>query len=505
MTLKGIKFSELDQLTNLSDSDDILINDTSLGTSQKVSVGLLSNYVKSSIPSTGVTQIVAGTNVTVNPNTGRGVVEISAAGSGKIIAGNNISISPISGIGDVTINAVNDIVPTLDDVLGEGSIATNKSITLENTSNSYKLSLDSNNIRLDSGRLDIKQAGQPFLVVSNRKLSIVSGTGSDIELSNTGVTSLGGFYAGSGLNKSVLEGSGLKIGPHINIVQQGDDLLINNPLVGGEVIINEPQLNNPKVTDVLNLNSLTTLPAGELGDICQFNSEPYFYDGTDWRRFYLYDRPSAPDTPDPNFNDVLSRLTFNTDFGDDSIPPKAITNNNVFIDDSNFKFGGSSLKIPSSTLSPDLEYDFPNNDLIIGDFSFEMWFYPSAYITQSFYTHQYRQTPSGNLNEIDLNLLSNSTLQLVLNGGQLMGTIAGVPTNVWSHILVQRDQTNLRMYLNGQMIGVVTFNDILYMHEISFAGDNVWIDDYRLTKDIRYGEYAAGLIRVPTTQLPTSA
>ena len=504
MTLKGIKFSELNQLTNISDSDDLLINDTSLGTSQKVTVGLLSNYVKSTIPTTGVTQIVAGTNVNVNPNNGTGVVEISAAGSGKIIAGDNITISPVSGIGDVTINANVDLNPTLDEVLSEGSIGINKSISLTNTSNSYKLVLDSNNIRLEGGRLDIQQQGQPFLIVANRKLTITSGTGSDIELSSTGVTSLGGFYAGSALTKSVLEGSGLKIGPHINIVQQGDDLLINNPLVGGEVIINEPQLNNPKVTDVLNLNSLTELPTGELGDICQFNNEPYFHDGTDWRRFYLYDRPDAPDAPDPDFADVLSRITFNTDFTDSSASPKTISDNNVFIDVSNTKFGGSSLKVPSTALLPNLSYDFSNDDLIIGDFSFEMWVYPSVYTLQEIYKHEYRQSPGGVINNLTLSMLSNSTPRVSNNGVVILNSSFGMSQNAWNHILLQRDQAFLTMYLNGRAVDSTTFNSIMYMEDIVFLGDNIWIDDFRLTKDVRYTQ-SSGFISVPTSQLPTTA
>jgi hypothetical protein len=63
---------------------------------------------QSSLPSAGVTQIVAGTNVTISPASGTGVVTINASGGGavdSIIAGTNISISPAGGTGNVTINA----------------------------------------------------------------------------------------------------------------------------------------------------------------------------------------------------------------------------------------------------------------------------------------------------------------------------------------------------------------------------------------------------------------
>ena len=58
---------------------------------------------------TGVTQIVAGNNVTIDPAGGTGVVTINSVpvenGVVRIIAGNNITISPEDGTGAVTINA----------------------------------------------------------------------------------------------------------------------------------------------------------------------------------------------------------------------------------------------------------------------------------------------------------------------------------------------------------------------------------------------------------------
>jgi hypothetical protein len=57
----------------------------------------------------GVSQILAGTNVTVSPVGGTGVVTINATGGGggvsQIIAGSNITISPAGGTGAVTINS----------------------------------------------------------------------------------------------------------------------------------------------------------------------------------------------------------------------------------------------------------------------------------------------------------------------------------------------------------------------------------------------------------------
>jgi hypothetical protein len=56
----------------------------------------------------GVTQIVAGTNVTVSPPGGTGIVTVNSTASGgvtQIIAGTNVTISPAGGTGAVTVNA----------------------------------------------------------------------------------------------------------------------------------------------------------------------------------------------------------------------------------------------------------------------------------------------------------------------------------------------------------------------------------------------------------------
>ena len=67
------------------------------------------SFVWALCPQSFVSQLVAGTNVTLTPTSGVGAVTIDATvgagGVDKIIAGTNITISPLSGLGDVTINA----------------------------------------------------------------------------------------------------------------------------------------------------------------------------------------------------------------------------------------------------------------------------------------------------------------------------------------------------------------------------------------------------------------
>ena len=56
----------------------------------------------------GVTQIVAGNDISISPVGGTGIVTINSTSQGgvtSLIAGNNITLSPVTGLGDVTVNA----------------------------------------------------------------------------------------------------------------------------------------------------------------------------------------------------------------------------------------------------------------------------------------------------------------------------------------------------------------------------------------------------------------
>jgi len=56
----------------------------------------------------GVTQIVAGNDISISPVGGTGIVTINSTSQGgvtSLIAGDNITLSPVTGLGDVTVNA----------------------------------------------------------------------------------------------------------------------------------------------------------------------------------------------------------------------------------------------------------------------------------------------------------------------------------------------------------------------------------------------------------------
>ena len=60
----------------------------------------------------GVTSLVAGTGVTIDPVTGLGDVTVNNSGVTKIVAGTNVTIDPVTGLGDVTINGSARILPS---------------------------------------------------------------------------------------------------------------------------------------------------------------------------------------------------------------------------------------------------------------------------------------------------------------------------------------------------------------------------------------------------------
>lgn len=68
-------------------------------------IAISSDGTISSTVDVGVSQLIAGTNITLTPSTGVGAVTISSnVGVGRLIAGTGISLSPSTGIGDVTIS-----------------------------------------------------------------------------------------------------------------------------------------------------------------------------------------------------------------------------------------------------------------------------------------------------------------------------------------------------------------------------------------------------------------
>ena len=108
-------------VTNTAPDQTVVIN----GSGDTTVTGTYPNFDISS--NSGVTQIVAGNDISISPIDGTGVVTINSTSQGgvtSLIAGNNITLDPITGLGDVTITAADTIYTA-----GTGIDITNKVIT----------------------------------------------------------------------------------------------------------------------------------------------------------------------------------------------------------------------------------------------------------------------------------------------------------------------------------------------------------------------------------------
>jgi hypothetical protein len=476
MSTSGIRFSNLDSIASVTDNDYLLANDASSGTSKKVDVKVLTDHIRSNITS-GVAQIVAGDGVSITPSTGTGIVEINVDGAGLSSPG------------------LNEVLSVDNTAIGQDMVL------VDDTAN--KMSIGPTRLTMQTGRVDIQHDKQPFLIIDNRTITLTTGTGSDVTLSNSGVNSIGGFVAGNSAISSTLSSSGLKIDGDIHIVKDNDDLKIINRKPNSKIIIENAELTNPKVSDVLNLNTLVSLPEiAETGDICQFNKEPYFFDGIDWRRFYLYNRPGAPDVPDPAWSNVFARMTFNDDTTNVSDLAMTSISSSVYIDDTNSKFGGGSLKLASS---PRMDYEFITHPTIVGDFTSEFWYYPTSAHGQQIISIIYRTQSAGSVYYFNLRHATSNLLTIENSNSSLGSTNAPVTLNAWNHICVMRARETVDIFLNGTLCLNVFFNPVMIVQAIQFSGPNTWIDDYRLTDDQRYSQnFGGSLIDIPTAQLPTS-
>ena len=104
-------------------------------------------------------------------------------------------------------------------------------------------------------------------------------------------TTLGGIIAGTGIN---IQPSG-EIETSLQIITDASNSTTNDLSAAG-----------------LTLNTNYTSVTGSTGDIKRIGDLPYYYDGTDWRLFYLTGQPTSAAQTDVNFDDVQVRLTGTT-------------------------------------------------------------------------------------------------------------------------------------------------------------------------------------------------
>jgi hypothetical protein len=113
-------------------------------------------------------------------------------------------------------------------------------------------------------------------------------------------------------------------------------------------------------------------------------------------------------------------------------------------------------------------------------YSFEMWFNPSAINMSTLLSspHYYAEGYAGNF---ILRLSNASTLDFATYNGRANEewsslTIAAVPTNRWSHLVIANDAGAMKIYMNGVQVGTRTYTKSLTdaVHGLIIGDDISW-------------------------------
>ena len=128
-------------------------------------------------------------------------------------------------------------------------------------------------------------------------------------------------------------------------------------------------------------NPTVVSTAGTLGQFKQIGSQPYFYDGTDWRALYLQAGVSTTNLADTDWDNTMIRLNFDqTDISSmvnlkDNVAPSSTST--VDLVSSPVKYGTKSARFPASNSG--IRFDQNNNGSVRysfeGPWTIEGWFF----------------------------------------------------------------------------------------------------------------------------------
>jgi len=220
-------------------------------------------------------------------------------------------------------------------------------------------------------------------------------------------------------------------------------------------------------------------------------------------------KPSEP--ADPFGANVSLLLHMNgsngsTTFTDSSLNNFSITNSSAEISTAIFKFGGASGYFQSGqyiykqTLANELQ--FPS------DFCVEMWYYPLALDTDQC-LYDCSLLNQGSTREDAWALAIDSSGDMFwYHDGTANYTSSSPIANQWNFISITRNGTNLRVFLDGQEVLLVT-NSVDFSRGGAIIGTitetvgayslNGYVDDVRVTKGV--ARYTSNFTP-PTSQFP---
>jgi hypothetical protein len=215
--------------------------------------------------------------------------------------------------------------------------------------------------------------------------------------------------------------------------------------------------------------------------------------------------PTAPLTAIANTSILLNYT--NAGIIDNAMMNNLETVGNAQISTTQSKFGGGSMYFDGTG---DWLFMPPNsnNDLGTGNFTIEMWIYPTAALN----TFRMLMAKATNTDETYISLSAGGTGgQLDVYGGSIVFNLNNsISLNTWAHLAIVRVGNTWTAYVNGTSLGSNTsslaFNlSGIYVTYIGRYGQNPahewngYIDDLRITKG--YARYTSNFTP-PTTALP---
>ena len=312
----------------------------------------------------------------------------------------------------------------------------------------------------------------------------------------------------------------------------------SDPALGGNL-----SLNNNNITGTGNINidgdvkghglrltennSDINSTIGALGEIRRIAQAPYYFDGTRWREFFLFDPSQDVQDADTDWDNVLIRSTFDSDINDVryNVTP-TVSDSSVTAVGSPFKVGSGSLRLNNEYI----EYPMRSEYSFTGAWTFEAWIYfdvlpnydsdpfplftgNSGTTSKNWGLYVSRASGAGNLMRFSWyngNTSDKNDPYPNSSEGLLNNSYGGTSfLNAWNHIAISKDASDgtIRLFVNGVTAGSIVDNDINNPDEIRVGGSEYWgidsdifVDDLRVTKDTRYST----TFTAPTSRLPVS-
>ena len=314
--------------------------------------------------------------------------------------------------------------------------------------------------------------------------------------------------------------------------QLGGNLDLNSNNITGTGDIN---IDGDLKGDAVRLTNNTTAPgSASTREIKIIGQLPHFYDGTDWRPFFLIDAPTQIPA-DTDWDNVMIRSTFDTDVSDikynvtpDKVRSVNSSTTGVDVVSAPRKVGAKSLRINGVSLSTSrLQYPMRAEYDFTGAWTMEAWVNMDSGSWSATAQSIFNGTGSGS-GEGEFALLIRQTAgstatiswynsENVTHTTSPGSSIATIGENsivdAWAHVALVRssDDAKIRLYINGSQVGSSLSDGNIYNPEFFCIGGHYgqinynfnfdgYIDDLRISKSTRYTTN----FTAPASQLPIS-